>query len=114
MSTFRCRSIVPNYTDWVEIKAESDGHAANEYHYRAFVDQATLKWRTEDGTFIYFAMIEVENRGKFIVRRFSKGITRIGHKSLITLEEIAKKLGWSGDPQELIQPGWEGEEDSWS
>jgi len=114
MNTFKCRSVVPNCTDWVEIEAESEGHAANEYHYRAFVDQATLKWRLDDGTFIYFALIEVEGGEKFIARRFARGITRAGRKSVITLEDIAKQLGWSKDPQELIQPGWEGEEDTWA
>lgn len=114
MDTFKCRSIVPNRIDWLEVKAESAGLAANEYHSRAFVDQATLKWRLEDGTYVHFALIEVENGGEFIARRFTRGITRAGRKSSITLEDIAKQLGWFGDPQELINPGWEGEEDSWS
>jgi uncharacterized protein YktB (UPF0637 family) len=114
METFKCRSINPNTTDWVEISAEAAGYAAVEYHFRAYVVQETLKWRLEDGTFVYFACVEVEGAGIFITRRFAKGISRVGRKKPTTLEEIAKKLGWAQDPQELIQPEWEGEEESWS
>jgi hypothetical protein len=115
MSTFKCRSTKPTVSDWKEIEAESHTEAGNEFHFR----NDGIKhyhWAVEsDGTryTVDFLMIEVEGFGEFISRVFNYGIWRKGgvkRRNAPTLKDIADALGWTKNPQALLEEGWDGEE----
>ena len=111
MKNFNCRTVNPKRTGWVSVKAESCGEAANEYQCNR--NRSSFQWRTADGTHIHLARIEVEGHGEFFARSFHRGITRIGRPNTLPLSKIAELLGYDEEPESLITPGWEGEEENY-
>ena len=117
---FRCRTVKPKVSEWREVEAESFDLAANEFHskYQLYFDNLKLKMETEDKKiyFIHFVLVEVEGHGEMVSRIFEHGIWRRGGvKGVVVpfktrLKDIAEKLGWTHEPEELVAEGWAGEE----
>lgn len=121
MPTFKCRFNVPEESPWIEVEESNPGRAANEFHnQREFIG---LRWNRikPDGSrrdTITFAVIEVEGHGEFISRLIKAGLYRGGgvkrpQNSKEPLKELANKLGWTKDPNELLTDGWDEEESEW-
>lgn len=116
MTTYRCRFVAPRQSEWRAIEADSPESAAHELHFRdeknyaiSYDPDPSLARR------IYFARIEVEGHADFISRIFTSGIVRrggIGRKN--TIADVARTVGWSAPPEELLEDGWAGEEKEWS
>jgi len=112
--SFNCRAVKPEETLWQSVDGTSPEAAAGEYqeHY----DPPFVGWKLEDGGRIRFTVVEVEGHGEFVTRQFRNGIYRRGgvkRGPAPTLEEVARKLGWTHAPAELIEAGWKGEETEW-
>ena len=115
---FKCRTVKPRESRWFNITAESPEAAANDFHtaYSHEVESLRLRMaRGEGHYYINFALVEVEGHGEMLSRFYHYGIWRRGmtrpELPLKTrLADIAQKLGWEHDPQELIAEGWDGEE----
>lgn len=117
MTIFMCRFAKPQ-KDWPfkAIEADSWEAAALEFHnqnpcegYKHVIYKDEGRSREE----VHFALVEVEGHEPIVTRIFSTGIWRKGNPKLSTnptLEEIAKKLGWTHDPQELLGDDWDLEE----
>ena len=120
MAIYKCRTIKPKLTEWREVEAESPEVAANEFHakYQLYFDNLKLKIETKDkGMYlVHFVVVEIEGHGEQVSRIFEYGIWRAGgvkkpEVPLKTrLKELAEKLGWTHEPEELVAEGWEGEE----
>ena len=115
---FKCRFIKPNQSDWHNVSAESFEEAAQDFHGlyvpSYYKDRTSLVYvdRKPDNLreCIYFALIEIENHGQLIIRTYYTGIFRKGkERPDPTIESIAKGLGWTADPAELLEY-WTGEE----
>lgn len=119
-TTFRCRMTVPKETAWTDVQADSFEEAANDFHIRLGdgIRFQLYENETPDGQrmTIYFACIEVEGHEEVVSRFYHHAIYRRGgvRPRLGTLKErlevLAKQLGWTHDPAQLIEPDWEGEE----
>ena len=113
MTAYRCRFIAPRRSDWSTVEAGSPELAANELHAR---DEHTYAITytpdpTKPGARVHFARVEVEGCGAWVSRVYTSAILRRGGvRSRPTLAEVAKAVGWEGDPAELLAEGWEGEE----
>lgn len=113
MSLFKCRTVLPNQSQWHEREAFSPAEAANEFWFHTHDILQRVTWRLGNGERVYFARVEVEGHGTFVARIFCSGLWRSGGVALRnppTLASIAEKLAWTGRPEELIEPNWEGEE----
>ncbi len=125
MTTFRCRMMKPTMSEWETVEAASSGEAANDFHERNTDEGLRLKSfklcpdPNKPAAHVHLALIEVEGIETLISRVFTSCIGRKGgvHGGGPTLEQVAKELGWTGDPQELFsEDGWEGvesEDDAW-
>jgi len=114
---FKCRSIKPSASPWVEVQAETIEEAASKFYSKLPLPRSALSWRLEDGSYAHFILYEVENASsldQFIGRWFTKGITRRGNfkSGPQTLKQIAELLGWMKDPNDLLTK-WEDEEEEW-
>ncbi len=113
MTAYRCRSLVPTASEWVEVEGAWDGDAANLYHMKVNLEVPSLRYCHQvDGktTYIEFMLVEVEGHGEHVSRVFSHGIFRKGGVKLgLSLREIASRLGYENDPETLVEEGWEGE-----
>jgi hypothetical protein len=123
--TFKCRFTVPRESAWQAVEGATPEEAANEFHYRRDLDGIVLylsdagePWRPGDS--VSLALVEVEGHEPWMSRIFRSGLVRRGGIKLRDrtfdqkLAGVAKQLGWTGDPRELIAPGWEGENESWT
>jgi len=64
------------------------------------------------GSYILFARLECDGE-ELISRIYYRGIVRLGRQAPNpTLAQIAVKVGWERNPEELIEEGWEGEASS--
>jgi len=112
---FRCRTVKPEVSAWVEIEAESPEDAANSYHERDTPKSLTYRHETEGGArvvFIGFARIEVEGHGEMVSKVYHHGIWRKGGvktRAPMTLTMVAEALGYDEDPSTLLDE-WPGEE----
>lgn len=115
---FKCRTVKPKLTEWREIDSESPETAANDFHskWQLYFDNLKL-WvgNEKDGHYyIHYVLVEVEGHGEMVSRIFEYGIWRRGKKTetpfKTRLKELAEKLGWTHEPEELVAEGWEGEE----
>jgi hypothetical protein len=95
------------------VSADSPEQAANDWFFTAYRDGVSFIHETTSGREdIYFGRVEVEGHGSWVVRTFWKGIYRRGGvRSHKTIADIAKALDWTGDPAELLEAGWDLEED---
>jgi len=113
---YRCRTTKPNESKWFEVEAESPEEVANSFHaeYDKLVESVVYYPDPEMlGSSVRFALIEVEGHGTWISRLFVSKIVRRGgirQKPLLTLAQVAMKLGFKHPPEELMQKGWEQEE----
>jgi len=125
MSAYHCRSTSPLRTPWTDVEAKSPEHAAGDYHASRSNDRSfSLRLtREQDGGFetVLFASIEVDGHGQYVSRLFHRGINRRGgvrSARTLTISEqlatIARELGWTKAPEELLADGWDGEEMKWT
>jgi hypothetical protein len=118
MSNFRCRTVKPEVSEWGEIMADSPEDAANSYHLRESDSLKNFRYWASTGPnaghIVLFALVEVEGHETLISRVFSHGIHRRGgvKSNTPTLADIARELGWTGPPEELLDEddGWTGVE----
>lgn len=115
MTIYRCRFLKPSVGEWYDVEADSPGEAALEHHNR-FDGIGYVFWKPLEGggqEVVRFASVDVEVDKDYVTRMFSMGIYRKGafNKNRgLTLQEIAKKLDWKHDENELLGDGWEAEE----
>lgn len=115
---FRCRTKIPAETLWVEIAADDPEQAAMEYFFQhdlvRIVHVRTIEGKRES---VLFALVEVEGHGEWIARVFRRDLWRKGgvklRRQTITIEDVARQLGWTGDPEELLSSGWPYEDQEW-
>lgn len=117
---YRCRMTMPKPVgegNWIEIEAESPEQAIQEYHFRLASFDQGKSWKVDlksGGRYlICFARIEVEGWGDSVSRIFEYGLWRrggVGPKVKPTLQAVADAIGWEGDPEELVEEGWDFEE----
>lgn len=116
---YHCRVVLPKPEcegNWIEVEAETPEQAVQEYHFGLSVFDQGKSWRVEEGGkahVIRFARIEVEGWGDCVSRVYHYGLWRKGGvKPLIkpTLKDVADAIEWKGDPEELVEEGWELEE----
>ncbi len=126
LQVFKCRFVKPGQSEWFEITADTYAVAANELHDRHVPNfkaepgcQSIVFWFTAEkpGNSVAFACIEVEGHGEFVSRIYHSGIVRRGGVKLpgreLTIVDVAKAVGWTKDPAELLTSGWEAEEEEW-
>lgn len=115
MTTYRCRFIAPRQSDWSTVEAESPELAANEFHFR---DERTyaityIPDPSKPGGRVHFARVEVEGHGTHVSRVYTLAIVRRGGVRIkrpgVTLDDVAKAVGWEGNPADLLA-SWHGEE----
>lgn len=119
MTAYRCRFTAPLSSDWRTIEADSPEWAANELH-----SQDTRTYSigfTPDpnkrGNIVYFSSVEVEGHGSWVSRMYTSGIVRRGGVKTnrgVSLEDVAKAVGWNGPASELLDPGWDAQESEWT
>lgn len=113
MTKYKCRR---EGFEWFEISAGTPAEAAQDYFYDND-ESGIVFWHNipQGREQIRFAVIEVENYGKFVCRVYRSGIWRtIMKQKPERLREIADKLGWKRDPHELIESGWDHESINWN
>lgn len=121
VTLFHCRTVKPKVSRWYEVRAETPGEAANDFHSDNLEVLTNLSWEmpTANGGkyFVMFATIEVEGHGEVVSRVYKHGIFRKGGVKRPDyrtpdqkLKEMADALGWTHDPAELVAPGWDGDE----
>jgi len=108
---YRCRCVKPNISEWYEVEANTPEDAANDFMFENYYG---IHMKTDrPGELCYYAVIEVENHGEFIARRFRIGIRRRGGvpspASRRTLDDIAKILDVPKEKLKSPEP-WYGEE----
>lgn len=117
---YRCRMTMPKPVgegNWIEIEADSPERAVQEYHVRLCDFDAGKHWWVSTGEDIgyrmFFARIEIEGWGDTISRVYHYGLWRkggVGPRVKPTLQAVADAVGWKGDPEELVEEGWNLEE----
>jgi hypothetical protein len=114
VTAYRCRFIAPRRSDWSTVEAESPELAANEFH---FLDERTyaityIPDASEPGGRVHFARVEIDGHGTHVSRVYTSAIVRRGGVKIrpVTLSDVAKAVGWEGDPADLLAGGWIGEE----
>lgn len=104
---------------WTEVDKDDLVDEIQEYHIKRMptgvpFDQTTANGGREE---VNFMAVEVEGDGIYFSRIYQRGIRRKGGVPRAgverTIESVAKALGYEGDPRELLEPGWDGEEDTW-
>lgn len=118
--------LIPFQTDWELIEEETLARAVNSFHQKNYNKKLYIvvnpgeHFTANDGWYgVSYSLIETENDGQLVSRIFNTGIRRKGgvkpYRSLLLdrLKEVAQKLDWERDIMELIEPGWEEEEENW-
>lgn len=122
MNNYRCRTTKPivNGTGWFDIEACSPTEAAQNLVWNnPHLPTYTYFHETGPDTreTITFTLVEVEGFGEFIVRNYRAGLYRRGGIKVKSgsgyLKQIAHDLCFDGDPKELLDPGWDLEEEDW-
>ncbi len=116
MPTFRIRSIAPKESAWSDVVAENDALAAQWWHEKHGQYGLDVVLHSDDGPSVSFVRVEVEGSGTMVSRLYRSGIRRRGGvkpRDPMTVEKIAKILSWDGEPQELLEAGWESESEEW-
>lgn len=112
---FRARTLQPSVSEWRNVEAESPELAANEFHHAADPGIKSFTHCVTEGeksTLVKFALIEVEGHEPVVSRLFEQRIWRRAgvRKQDLTLQDIARRLGWSHPAADLLADGWDGEE----
>lgn len=116
---YRARVIKPRESDWYEAEADTAPKAADRFiDDHEFIDHFTYVHDVDGGReTVTFHLVEIAGYGEFMVRRYRRGIGRRGGIKLYSGESVLKKiadgLGYDGEPKELLEPGWDLEEDDW-
>ncbi len=111
---FRCRAIKPKQTLWSTIGEETVEDAVATF--QCLCDPPFVEFVIDRGggatERLRVVAVEVEGHGVFFSRMFESGIWRKGgvQPPVGSLVEKARALGWTGDPKELVEDGWPGEE----
>lgn len=105
----------PNQLDWFDIQASSLESAVQNYHeYNFYSGSYFFDQIDADGkiTKIHFILVEILGFGELVSRIYYRGIYRRGGVKpyFKSIESIAMDLGWEHAPNELLNSGWEGEE----
>ncbi len=133
MTIFKCRSVKPAKSKWFDIEANDFGDAIQSIHSRYVPNIAdnlgvhmanenkihSVCYRKRDNDEVegvYFSLIEVEGVGEFVSRIYYKCIRRIGKfkRDEITLDDVAKILGWQHPAEQLLNDGWEAESNNYT
>lgn len=120
MTAFRCRAIAPTECAWDAVEATTPEDAVQTYHDRfdCFGVKFTIcpeDFPGREREDVNFMRVEVEGLGSWVSRLFCSGLyrrggVRPGKPGPERLADVAKRLGWKGDPLDLIATGWDGEE----
>lgn len=120
---FKCRHGISTWNqEWREIEADNWVYACYhfadtysgfslEHSYPGYVDSEGRSCSLQ------FALVEIEEMGKFITRMYYYGMTRKRSAVRLTsdseerLKKIAETMGWTKDPESLL--GSWGEEESY-
>lgn len=116
---YKVRFLKPIQTEYTEIEAEDYKDAIQDLHVIGTAGRSYIFIDERNGRHekIHLALMECEGFEPLVSRYFSSGIWRRGGIKLneLTKEQqlknIAAELGWTHDPNDLIEPGWEKEED---
>lgn len=120
MNTFKVRFLKPILTEYEVVEADDYKDAIQDLHIQkgnagrsyVFVNERNGKCEK-----VHLALMECSGFEPLVSRYFSSGIWRRGGIQLnkLTKEQqlknIATELGWTHDLNDLIEPGWEKEED---
>jgi hypothetical protein len=112
---YKCRFLTPKalHDRFKVVEADSWQMAALEFHFQSGYHGYAYNHTRKDGgrESIKFARVEVEGYDSTVTRMYYMGISRKGgiKIDMMTLEEIAKAIGYDNDPQTLLDEGWEGE-----
>ena len=115
MSVFKCKGLSPRGA-LVEVEAEDWVDAAQRYQMEGGHPGGTLGYwvMSSPGESAYFAVVRVEDESgevnETITRAYHRGIFRRGGVVRDTLSTIAKKIGWDGPLEGLLDP-WDREGD---
>ena len=116
---WKCRTTKPSVSEWSEIEAPTFKEAANSLHEENLwkLPRLVYQHHTDDGKMvkIHFAIVEVEGHGEWVSRIFEYNLWRGGgvpsQRPKITLQSIATTLGYTHDPNTLVdETSWEFEE----
>ena len=121
MPAWRCSFLAPkSSTQESVIEAGTASEAALSYHDEN--DEVGFRYRHEEAdrgvVYIRFALVSVASEDgavvELVTRMYHHGLWRKGGVkrpgTLDTLAGIAKALGYTHDPQSLVEPGWDLEE----
>ena len=116
--TYRCRFTAPRPSDWSTVEADSPEDAAQEFHFRDGDKSSSphsiayVPDEQRPGARIFFARVEVDGHGELVSRCYSSAILRRGgvKPQRVTLEAVARAVGWEHDPADLVDEGWDREE----
>ena len=121
VSSYRARSVAPVESEWRYCYAERPEDAARQWlcENSSMRHDAVrvLRYKPDPDVaqIVIFALVEVEGHGTWIARLYVSGIGRFGsakaHREPSALQKIAATQPTPGAPEELLQPGWDGEED---
>lgn len=121
MTTYKCRVIKPSVSQWFDVNADTPELAARDFHYDKLGLIPGVRFKpdaTRPGLTITFARIEVDGHGELVSRVWECRLVRKGGVRRpgipLRIEDVAKVIGWEHDTQELLTPGWDGEEEHWS
>jgi len=125
---FLCRYAMPGSpkTEWATVNSDTKESAVMDFHHvcdRGMVYTHYLnaeKTRKENITFACVAVkaeLDLGDGEEFIARNYfskiwrSGGVKRPEHD--VTLAEITEKLGYTFEPETLLEKGWDEESESW-
>lgn len=119
MTRFKVRLLKPAPTQWLTIDAESTADAVMKLHERMGRTSSIVYTPDHErpGAVIWFALAEVAGHGEVVSRLYWRGIARRGGVRVrppTTLADVATALGWPHATDDLVAPGWEGEDDKWT
>ena len=114
---YQCRATKPWPSRWLEVEADDPAQAVMDFQETNvdWLPRVAFKDGPEDNHYhIYFTRVEVANHGVYVARTYHYGIYRHGGVPSETREQrllkVADAMGWEGNPEELLEEGWNKEE----
>ena len=116
---YKCRTTKPHESSWHELGAAHPTEAAMTFfaEYEWMLQVSRIHIPDGEGWIeVNFALVEVEGHGEFIARMYHSKIYRKGGVKVgspKTIKDVALDMGWRGNPEELLEPGWDEESNDW-
>ena len=123
---FVCRYVKPTVGTWFTLDSADSLVAVMDFHHENDRGLKYIHWLNSEKThreFITFGLVAVKRDGdpgdgeEFVARNYFAKITRRGGVKCpghdITLVEIAQQLGYTFDPETLLDSGWDEEQENW-